>query len=326
MTVVGILIALLLPAIQSARETARRAHCANNLKQLALATLSYQEQLGCFPMGTPFQFYPDPSPRYGAGHSIWVAILNQLDEKPLYNAVNFNTNIQSWANSTIRSVGLNVLRCPSDGSVFAPNWPSQEIDDVPPWNNPIAKTNYGGCVGTWYNFPDGPPEERPAMIRPMMVAATGTFYLRSRVRGADIIDGLSTTLLIGERAHGRLDAATRQDHHGWYHGSGDTLFTTYNPINPWRVTKTFPASFHYPNGYTLSASSFHRGGANFAFADGSVRFIRDDIDTWAIDPETGRARGVTGNFATPYQIAPGIRLGVYQALSTRHGREAISEF
>ncbi len=164
------------------------------------------------------------------------------------------------------------------------------------------------------------------MVAPMRAAATGTFYLRSRVRSAEITDGQSTTLLIGERAHGRLDPLTQQDHHGWYHGTGDTCFTTFNPINPWRVTKTFAASLSYPNGYTLSASSFHPGGANFAFADGSVRFIREDIDSWTIDPETGRPQGVTGNFATPYQLKPGVRLGVYQALSTRNGREAVGDF
>jgi type II secretory pathway pseudopilin PulG len=156
LTIIGVLIALILPAVEAAREAARRAQCLNNLRQLALATLTYHEHIGCFPMGIPYSLYPDPTPRYDADHSLWIAILNQLDQYPIYNAVNFSTNIQTLGNATVRSIGLNILWCPSDGSVSSVTYPTEEIYGIAPWNNPISKSSYAGCTGTWYNYPDGP--------------------------------------------------------------------------------------------------------------------------------------------------------------------------
>jgi prepilin-type processing-associated H-X9-DG protein len=76
--------------------------------------------------------------------------------------------------------------------------------------------------------------------------------------------------------------------------------------------------------YISSASSLHPGGANFAFMDGSVRFLKDSIETWRYDPVTGLPIGVTFDPNGPYKLAPGVRFGVYQALSTRSGGEVIS--
>jgi prepilin-type N-terminal cleavage/methylation domain-containing protein len=89
-TIIGVLIALLLPAVQAAREAARRAQCINNLKQLALAALNYESTHGAFPMGTPFYRW-DPG-RVNDGFSIFVAMLGQLEQQPLFNAVNFSRN------------------------------------------------------------------------------------------------------------------------------------------------------------------------------------------------------------------------------------------
>ena len=85
-TIIGILIALLLPAVQAAREAARRTQCANNLKQLALAASNYESAYGTFQMGTPFFNFPGPV-GVNDGHSLFVAMLAQLDQQPLFNGV-----------------------------------------------------------------------------------------------------------------------------------------------------------------------------------------------------------------------------------------------
>ena len=95
-------------------------------------------------------------------------------------------------------------------------------------------------------------------------------------------------------------------------------------MNPQRKLTAGSTSVDASNAYVEAASSFHPGGANFAFADGSVKFLKDTIDTWPFDQGTGLPIGVTGDPGTPYTLAPGRRFGVYQALSTRNGGEVIS--
>ena len=328
--VIGILVSLLLPAVQAAREASRRAACASNLMQLALAAHGYHDIQGCLPMGTPVMLYPNGiySVSYGvnSGHSLWVAMLGQLGEAPLYNAVNFQHDIKSYPNTTISRSGLPVLWCPSDGSISQPITPSQELSRVPPQDNVIALSSYAGNAGTWYNRPRGPAAAALAKIPALTAGANGLFHVNSWVRFADITDGLATTMLIGERAHGRLDPESARDHHWWHHGhNSDSLFQSQFPLNPWRVLVEGPSSLYSPNSYMMSASSFHPGGANFAFADGSVRFVKDTIDSWPMDLATQRPVGVIGDISTPYIVKPGTRFGVYQSLSTRAGGEIVDE-
>ncbi len=117
-SVIGVLVALLLPAIQSAREAARRIQCSNNLKQLALACLNYESVYEAFPIGIPMMYEPDPAFGYfGTTQSLFVSMLGQLEQQPLYNAVNFSRSIYASANYTIFATGLDVLWCPSDPSI-----------------------------------------------------------------------------------------------------------------------------------------------------------------------------------------------------------------
>ncbi len=129
-------------------------------------------------------------------------------------------------------------------------------------------------------------------------------------------------MLLSERAHGLLSGDPFNYWHWWADAVAvDTRFWTMFPINPFAKMPDAPESA-VGGPYTSSASSFHSGGALFAFADGSVKFIKDTIDSWKIDPGTGFPIGVSedGNgFFTQKS-----NFGVYQALSTRSGGEGIS--
>src|SRR5262249_40007365 len=130
-----------------------------------------------------------------------------------------------------------------------------------------------------------------------------------------------------ERAHTLLDEDSALWWHWWTSGNyGDTLFCTLWPMNPHRRTKELGAGDARTSAYISGVSSLHPGGCNFAFADGSVRFLQATIQSWpkGYDQKTGLPFGVTFDPDGPYKVAPGITWGVYQAFSTRAGDEVIS--
>src|SRR5215468_8004204 len=147
-TVIGLLAALLLPAVQAARETSRRVQCAVNLKQLALACHNYADAHGTLPIGIPQMYDPDPALNfYSPSQSIFVSMLGQLDQQPLFNGVNFSRSIFASANATVYATGLEVLWCPSDPSIrMEVEYPFYED----PFKEKIRFSSYAGCTGTWY--------------------------------------------------------------------------------------------------------------------------------------------------------------------------------
>ncbi|MGP0069028.1 MAG: DUF1559 domain-containing protein [Isosphaeraceae bacterium] len=319
--IIAVLIALLLPAVQAAREAARRAQCTNNLKQIGLGAQNYLSTYTTFPIGSPIQWDPYFG-LYFPSHSVFVAMLGNLEQQPLYNAVNFSINIQNAVNQTIYLAGLTTLWCPSDPTITRiVNTGSYE--GLSAWYARFS--DYGACSGTFFpwieNYVDGTNPNDPA-ITSRAAALNGIFTYNAALPVSAITDGTSNTIMFGERANGKF-TTTDQNCYCWWADSvsTDTIFTTLYPLNPFN--KVAVVSEEYSSSWDSAASSFHPGGANFAFADGSVRFLKESISNWPFNPATGFPTGATDT--NGYLIlAPGTQYGVYQMLSTRNGGEVIS--
>jgi prepilin-type N-terminal cleavage/methylation domain-containing protein/prepilin-type processing-associated H-X9-DG protein len=311
--IIGILVGLLLPAVQGAREAARNTQCKNNLKQLALAVQNYADAFGCLPMGTPLWYMADAG-RISDNHSLLVAILPQLEQQGLFNAANFSLHIYSYGNLTVQNTKLQLLACPSDGGINGKSPLPYGYGSIPSGSWRPGYSSYGGCAGVWYHRSLDPQK---------LAQFNGAFSVNSSTQWAHFRDGTSTTLLLGERANGHLSPEAAMDWHWWFDGYyGDTLFWTLYPINPYTKIGTNTATMNTPNAHIVAAGSFHPDGANFAFADGSVRFIKHSIETMGYDTTDGMPFGIklVNGF---YQVQPGYQFAVYQALSTRAGSEAI---
>jgi len=295
--IIGILIALLLPAVQAAREAARRMQCSNNLKQLALATHNYHDRLRSFPPGTLLKRFFNHRP-WLRGPSLFIFILNEMEQTSLHGQLDLEDPYNNELNgeNALSALVLPVLVCPSD--VMEQN-PVEKTGSAR-WH---GLTSYGGNGGT------GGTNRFLCNVNPQI--ADGMFFEtgprsfpdpnQSPVRIADVTDGTSNTLFFGERSHvdEEFDAwATANGEqligeYGWWHTCGglailDATMTTLARLN--YETDTSDPEFAC---LRLSAfGSFHPGGANFALVDGSVRFISETIE-----------------------------MDTYRALSTRRGNE-----
>jgi prepilin-type N-terminal cleavage/methylation domain-containing protein/prepilin-type processing-associated H-X9-DG protein len=284
-TIIGILIALLLPAVQSAREAARRASCTNNLKQLGLALLSYEGTLKVFPPGRvgcdgitdgPCKDNPDYQ---RVGTSGFVMILPQLEQTALYDQFNFRNG--PWlssggtsmaVNATAISTHLGVMRCPSDTS--------QNFRTSGTTN--ISVGSYAFCQGT-----NGPTAGMAASAK---VFNTGVFLYKTTLPASAIRDGLSNTIFLGEVLYGDKVESSNQ----WTVGSRhlDCMRNTENPLNtPINKGNVLDAYGYKANG---AFGSEHLGGAMFAFGDGHVTFYSENM-----------------------------ALNVYRSMSTRAGKELL---
>jgi prepilin-type N-terminal cleavage/methylation domain-containing protein/prepilin-type processing-associated H-X9-DG protein len=340
-SIIAVLIALLLPAVQSAREAARRMQCINNLKQLGLAAHNYAQVNECFPSGTYFMFPQAPScARWKQGPSFLISLLPFVEAINGFNSYNANLHPYQSENSTVIGFGLSALWCPSDPDVAQPivtTTPRNLLGSCSgvsgeqpfPWR--LQHTSYGGNSGPIPIAPIGPSGVDPN-YQSQMSQAQGVINFGSTTAIRAITDGTSNTLLFGERNYSKITPAA--DKGPWllfFSGANsDSMCTSMFPINSWKkFTFVSPTQNDWAvagggNASTAGAGSNHPGGANFGFCDGSVRFLKETIQSWPIDPVSTVPIGIT--FAAPlYTVAsPSPQYGVYQALSTRAGGEVIS--
>jgi prepilin-type N-terminal cleavage/methylation domain-containing protein/prepilin-type processing-associated H-X9-DG protein len=338
--IIAVLIALLLPAVQAAREAARRAQCTNNLKQIGLALANYESANGCYPMAAFGQFLPSRS--VDQGMSCFVGLLAYMEQAPLYASFNTSLAYRCDPNVTVSGTGLNVLWCPSDpqiAGIFFTEAAGKNGKTLP---QNFYFTSYAGCYGEWASIISNPSaslqQQNGAIVSNGIspVFGFGSGFTRSVVTIASVTDGTSNSIGFGEHAHGLLSSTDKENSFNkwnwWVSGNyGDTAFTVFYPINVQKKTRNWDdgaTSGSYTEGgaFLNAATSFHPGGANFAFCDGSVRFLKDTISTWALDG-TGTPSGAAMNQTTkvwsvtdPTQFKP----GVYQALGTINGGEVIS--
>jgi prepilin-type N-terminal cleavage/methylation domain-containing protein/prepilin-type processing-associated H-X9-DG protein len=324
--IIAVLIALLLPAVQSAREAARRAQCTNNLKQLGLAVANYESANGVFPLGSyqmPNPGDPRSAPCNGRHeHGILVRLLPYYEQGSLYNAFNANVHYFSFPNTTINATGISTLWCPSDGAVSTPSTEGGGADGSVNIATTMYHNSYFGNAGTWMTPGRYQDPNCGTNFSSFYGNANGVFYFYSKTTIASITDGTSNTMSLSECAFGLLSQADQVCWHWWTSGNySDSMFCTMYPINPFlKVNRNDSNPGINADLQTSTPSSFHPGGANFAFCDGSVRFIKDSVQCLPYNPMTGAPLGYVNTGGIWSQTVPN---AVYQALSTRNGGEVV---
>jgi len=280
--IIAVLIALLLPAVQQAREAARRTQCKSQLKQLALAIHNYESSNSCFPPGQiRLGFASAPKVR---GWSMYVQLLPYFDQAPLYSTWDFANPLTNESNGNTAIV-LPMLICPSESLTANPYTKTSGVR--------YALTSYGGNGGTQSHPPSAISGDGVFAGMGPAIASPATLQ-HGLVRIADILDGTSNTLLLGERSHTDkvydqyfAGGGTTNPMGGWGFwapsggqlGITDVTMSSFAPIN-YRM----PTGVASPNGSneeTLRVCSFgsnHVGGAQFAMADGSIRFVSENVD------------------------------------------------
>jgi prepilin-type N-terminal cleavage/methylation domain-containing protein/prepilin-type processing-associated H-X9-DG protein len=278
--IIAILIGLLVPAVQKVREAANRAQCLNNLKQIALAAHNYHDNYHKFPTGARLPVSVGDRPT--GATNLWIELLPYFEQDNLYKRWDYGdnrNNVTGGRNATQAQV-IKVLLCPSDPlpetvveftAVRAPRWA---------WGF-YGMSSYGGNAGK-RSVPLGDPPAFPGISR------DGIFWIDSSVGSKHITDGSSNTFLFGERFHRDPEFDRRQpvlnpgivpiaDVGIWSHVAGPGVMTNVT------LHAAAPINYRMPPGGDYSAfgdrhcafGSGHVYGANFAFADGSVRFLSD---------------------------------------------------
>ncbi len=271
-TIIGTLVALLLPAVQAAREAARRLQCTNNLKQIGLAMHNYHAALGSFPCGAAVGYLdttggPGGTPT-GTREGWRVYVLPYLEKRNLFDGYDQETSLIVGVNNEFSKLSLAIYQCPSDGR--QPFDPHRE--DINRWRT----SNYVGVSGS----------KREHTLEGQhcgSYSVDGTLWPKSSVAVRDVLDGTSSTLLVGEQINW-LRVWTAGAYRTNLYGYMNHVCTFSTKNVRWAIN-TDPeerAYMHANPGQTclfndIFFSSRHPGGAVFLWCDGHVTFVDESI-------------------------------------------------
>ena len=316
--IIGILIGMLLPAVQQVREAARRSTCQNNLKQLALALMNYETAFTKFPPGYGF----NKESNADSWNKAWgwgARVLPYLEQDNVYDVLGVSRrefeealpggNWNSWDPEVVGAMqaNLTVFRCPSDTGSDINTTADFASASVPETHMP-ATSNYAGVYAYQYTnwYVGSEPPER----------TQGVFHHQNGSTMTNIIDGTSNTLIVGERStsHGAA----------YWVGVGNVVSE-----DSWSSPKVIGRVFLFKpnpplvNRYYSAFSSEHAAGLNFAFADGSVHFLADSIEF-----DNGLLlNGSPHNWWNSFEEMDASTFGVYQKLGCKSdGEPASSDF
>ncbi len=331
--IIGILVALLLPAIQAAREAARRSQCQNNLRQLGLALQNYHDAIGVFPYRQGGTGQSAPAEGGGGNNNAgsgFIVLLPFIEESSLYEQISSaGFGPAPWASNNANWVtNITTLLCPSDRR------PTTINDSV--YGQHHGATNYSFSGGDWIPADGYDPADREPR---------GMFGFRTNRRIADLHDGTSNTIAMSEHTFsqdaraklgnlatgfsisglrsnpsscfGSLDSTgrtysggtSRRRGQGWPNGC--PFFSGFNTIIPPNGPSCTPSNWG-GNAGILPPNSRHPGGVNVVLADGAVRFVTDNIDTGDL------TRATVNSGPSPY--------GIWGALGSIRGEETIGAY
>jgi len=303
--IIGVLVALLLPAVQAAREAARRSDCANRIRQLALACHNFENARGHLP----------PSMASKTMSSWTAQILPYMEDRKLHDLVDQEKTWYDPANATARDTPIPHVRCPSAGVMiptvhaYSPTV-NEIVEDSPLRGHYVAIMGAKeGCPNTATTYPEMTYTMRNCPDTSGTTggfATNGAMFPLSDITYRDITDGASKTMLLGEQSWSKVGLGRT-----WIVGVGGTpgqivtdadlatarwIYNSVNVIHAMKVAYRYyeplhgPAAPAYPNNDT-SLGSDHPGGANVAMADGAVRFLNQDTPVRLLKMMASRESG-----------------------------------
>jgi prepilin-type N-terminal cleavage/methylation domain-containing protein/prepilin-type processing-associated H-X9-DG protein len=287
--ILGVLVSLLLAAVQKAREASARLSCGNNLKQAGLALHQFADAHQRFPPGAVLGPFPQAGVTTDAVHGCWPFLLPYLEQQALFGRYHWDVDFFDPANQAAVAVQLQILQCPSAS-------PNRVVSTHP--DGAFSGGGEGACIDY------GPVEGvSPALATLGLIDPAGDYRgalpINVMTRLADITDGLSTTLLVAEDA-GRPEMWRMSRPVSGPFSFGGPWASIANPV---QIAGTGAGGTPLPGPCAINCTndrqiySFHPGGANVLFADGSVHFLHAGMDIRVLAALATRAGGevIAGN-------------------------------